>query len=102
MKARVEKVFANLDPKPDVVLLANSTDPHIDRSFFYLFEVPSGLFEGSVVLAHPDGTLDVTSSPLEAESAQLAARHDPHVKVHVVGRGKPRSSSRSSFLLPPR
>ena len=88
MKARVEKVFANLEPKPDVVLLANAVDPHIDGSFFYLFDVPSGLFEGSVELAHPDGSLDVTSSPLEAESAHQAAKHDPHVNVHVVGRGE--------------
>src|SRR5271170_2992306 len=88
MKARVEKVFANLDPKPDVVLLANATDPHIDRSFFYLFDVASGLFEGSFAIAHPDGSLDVASSPLEAESAHVAAKHDPHVNVHVVGRGE--------------
>jgi Xaa-Pro dipeptidase len=88
MKARVAKVFANLDPKPDVVLLANAVDPHIDGSFFYLFDVPSGLFEGSWAVAHPDGSLDVASSPLEAESAQLAAKHDPHVKVHVAGRGE--------------
>ncbi len=88
MKSRVEKVFANLPAKPDVVLLANSVDPHIDLSFFYLFDVPSGLFEGSVAVARPDGALDVTSSPLEAESAELAAKHDPHVAVHVVGRGE--------------
>jgi len=88
MKAGVENVFANLEPKPDVVLLANAVDPHIDRSFFYLFDVPSGLFEGSVAIAHPDGSLDVTSSPLEAESAELAAKHDPHVQIHVVGRGE--------------
>ena len=88
MKARVEKVFRHLDPKPDALLLANSTDPHLDQTFFYLFDVPAGLFEGSVAVAHPDGALDVLSSPLEAESAHQAAKHDPHVKVHVVGRGE--------------
>jgi Xaa-Pro aminopeptidase len=88
MKSRVLKVFANLPTKPDVVLLANSTDPHIDLSFFYLFDVASGLFEGSMAIAHPDGALDITSSPLEAESAELAAKHDPNVTVHVVGRGE--------------
>jgi Xaa-Pro aminopeptidase len=91
MKRRVEKVFSYLDPKPDAVLLANATDPHIDQSFFHLFEVPSGLFEGSVAVAHPDGSLDVTSSPLEAESAHLAAKRDPHVRVHVVTREGPDS-----------
>ncbi len=87
MKARVEKVFRHLDPRPDVLLLANATDPHLDQTFFYLFDVPAGLFEGSVAIAHPDGELDVLSSPLESESAYQAAKHDPHVKVHVVGRG---------------
>jgi len=86
MKARVQKIFERLDPKPDVLLLANATDPHLDQSFFYVFEVPSGLFEGSVAIAHPDGELDVLTSPLEAESAQQAAKNDPHVKLHVVNR----------------
>jgi hypothetical protein len=53
MKRRVEKVFAALDPKPDAVLLANATDPHLDQSFFHLFEVPGGLFEGSVADCPP-------------------------------------------------
>jgi Xaa-Pro dipeptidase len=86
MKSRVQKIFARLDPKPDVLLLANATDPHLDQSFFYLFDVASGLFEGSAAIAHSDGELEVLSSPLEAESAHLAAKKDPHVKVHVVTR----------------
>ncbi len=83
MKARVEKVFGHLDPKPEALLLANSVDPHLDGSFFYLFDVPSGLFEGSVAVAYPDGNLDVLSSPLEATSAHLAAKTDRHLTVHV-------------------
>jgi Xaa-Pro aminopeptidase len=86
MKHRVAKIFALLDPKPDALVIANAVDPHLDQSFFYLFEVPAGLFEGSVAIAHPDGELDVLSSPLEAETAFEAAKHDPHVKVHVVNR----------------
>jgi Xaa-Pro dipeptidase len=86
MKAHIQKIFDRLDPKPDVLLLANATDPHLDQTFFYVFDVSDGLFEGSVALAHPDGELDILSSPLEAESAQLAAKKDPHVKVHVVPR----------------
>ena len=87
MKSRVEKVFRHLEPKPDALLIANSVDPHLDQTFFYLFGAPSGLFEGSVAVAYPDGALDLLSSPLEAESAHEAAKHDPHVKVHVVNRG---------------
>ncbi|MFZ0891859.1 MAG: Xaa-Pro peptidase family protein [Thermoplasmata archaeon] len=86
MKARVQKIFRNLDPQPEAILLANATDPHLDQTFFYLFDVPAGLFEGSVAIAHPDGGLDILSSPLEAETAQVAAKHDPDVRVHVVGR----------------
>ncbi len=73
----MEKVFAALDPKPDAVLLANATDPHLDQSFFHLFEVPGGLFEGSVAIAHPDGSLDVTSSPLEAETRPSGRKARP-------------------------
>ena len=86
MKPRVLKIFAQLDPKPDAILLANSIDPHLDQTFFYVFDVPAGLFEGSVAVAHPDGELDVFSSPLEAETAHEAAKKDPHVTVHVAGR----------------
>jgi Xaa-Pro dipeptidase len=86
MKPRVQKVFAQLDPKPDVILLANAVEPHLDQTFFYLFDVPAGLFEGSVAIAHPDGELDVLTGALEAETAFQAAKGDPHVKVHVVSR----------------
>ena len=87
MKSRVEKVYRLLDPAPDALVIANSVDPHLDQTFFYLFGVPSGLFEGSVAIAHPDGEIYLLTSPLEAESAQLEAKRDPHVKVHVVDRG---------------
>jgi len=87
MKARVEKVFRFLDPKPDALLISNAVDPHLDQTFFYLFEVPCGLFEGSVLLAHRDGEIDVLTGALEAESAEHAAKKDGHAKVHVVNRG---------------
>jgi len=86
MKARIQRVFDRLDPKPDAVLLANAVDPHLDQSFFYFFGVPAGLFEGSAAIAHPDGELDILSDPLEAETAHEAAKADPHVRVHVVKR----------------
>lgn len=86
MKARIEKILGRLDKPVDALLLANSVDPHLDQSFFYVFNVPSGLFEGSVAIAHPDGKLDVLSSPLELQSAQEAAKADPHVTVHSVSR----------------
>ncbi|HTP56064.1 MAG TPA: Xaa-Pro peptidase family protein [Thermoplasmata archaeon] len=86
MKARIEKILARLGSPVDALVLANSVDPHLDQSFFYTFNVPSGLFEGSLAIAHPDGKLDVLSSPLELESAQQAAKADPNVTVHSVTR----------------
>lgn len=82
MKARVQKLFQLTDPKPEAILIANAVDPHLDGSFFWLFDVPSGLFEGSIAVAHPDGELDLYASILEAESAHTAAKKDPHVRVH--------------------
>lgn len=84
MKSRVRRIFEHLTPIPDALILANATDPHLDRSFFYVFDVPSGLFEGSFAVALPNGHLHVLSSPLEEESAEQAAKHDPDVDVHVA------------------
>jgi Xaa-Pro dipeptidase len=87
MKDRVRKVFAHLEASVDAIVLANSVDPHLDQSFFYLFDVPSGLFEGSVVVARRSGEIDLFTSPLEAQSAEEAAAHDRSVTVHRVERG---------------
>jgi Xaa-Pro aminopeptidase len=84
MKARVRRILELTHPKADALLLHNAVDPHLDGSFFYVFDVPSGLFEGSVAVGLPDGKLHVLSSPLEEESAVQAAKHDPDVTVHVM------------------
>lgn len=83
MKARIQKVFASLPPETEAVVIVNSIDPHLDQSFFYLFDVPSGLFEGCIEVAYPDGRMHVLSSPLEEESAVQAAKHDPTAEVHA-------------------
>ncbi len=87
MKDRVRRILGRLSPKADALLIANSVDPHLDGSFFYTFEVPGGLFEGSVAIGLPDGRLHVLSSPLEEESARQAAKRDPSVEVHVMTSG---------------
>jgi len=89
MKARVQRVFQRLDPKPEALVLANATEPHLDQSFFYLFDVPHGLFEDSFVVAHPDGEVDVLTARLEEQTAREAAKADPHVNVHVIERDAP-------------
>jgi Xaa-Pro dipeptidase len=83
MKERVQTVFRHLGSPADVLVLANSAEPHLDQAFFYLFDVPSGLFEGSIAIAYPDGRLTVFSSALEEESARQAAKLDPSVTVEV-------------------
>ena len=87
MKDRVRRVFERLDDSVEALLLANSEDPHLDQSFFYLFDAPSGLFEHGVAIAHRDGTLDILTSALEAQSAEEAAKGDRSVTVHKVDRG---------------
>jgi len=86
MRSRAQKVFQHLDPKPDAVVVANSTEPHLDQSFFYLTNVPHGLFEDSLAIAHPDGEVDLVTIRLEEETARETAKSDPHLKIHVVER----------------
>lgn len=84
MKDRVRRILELTTPRADALVIANSVDPHLDGSFFYTFDVPGGLFEGSISIGLPDGRLHVLSSPLEEESAIQAAKHDPDVDVHVM------------------
>ena len=84
MRDRVRRILELAPPGADALVLANAIDPHLDQSFFYTFDVPSGLFEGSVSIGLPDGTLHVLTSALEEESAIQAAKHDAGVEVHLM------------------
>jgi Xaa-Pro aminopeptidase len=84
MKERVQRIFRQLSPTPEAIVLVNSIEPHLDQSFFYVFDAAGGLFEGSAAIAFPDGSLHVSTSLLEEESALQAAKHDPHLDVHLV------------------
>jgi Xaa-Pro dipeptidase len=86
MPNRVQRVFDRLTPTPDALILANSEGPHVDTSFFYLFETLSGSFEGSLLVARPDGSVTVLTSPLEAETARQAAKSSRTVEVQVCTR----------------
>lgn len=86
MPDRVKRIFERLSPTPDALVLANSEGPQVDASFFYLFETPSGSFEESVIVARPDGSITVLTSPLEAETARLAAKENRSVEVVVCPR----------------
>ncbi|HZY70934.1 MAG TPA: Xaa-Pro peptidase family protein [Thermoplasmata archaeon] len=83
MKERIRRVFERFEVAPDALILANAVEPHLDQSFFYVFDAASGLFEGSIAVAHPDGKLDLITNALEEESARVAAKSDPDVAIHV-------------------
>lgn len=84
MKERVRRILELVTPKADALLIVNSIDPHLDGTFFYTFDVPSGLFEGSISIGFPDGRLHVLTSLLEEESAVQAAKHDASVTVQPM------------------
>jgi Xaa-Pro dipeptidase len=86
MPNRVQKIFQRLSPPVDLLLLANSESPHVDTSFFYLFEAQSGSFEGSRIIARPEGSMTLVTSPLEAESARQAVQGNGSVEVEVCAR----------------
>ncbi|MCI4353586.1 MAG: aminopeptidase P family protein [Thermoplasmata archaeon] len=86
MRERVRSIFRRLSPSPEALIVSNSEGPHIDTSFFYLFDVPSGSFEGSAIIARSDGSLTLLTSPLEAETARQAAAKDPSVEVQLCPR----------------
>lgn len=66
---RAKKVFNEIENagirKPDIVLLANSTAPMLDNSFFYLADLAEGLFERSYLLATKNGSISILTSPME-------------------------------------
>jgi Xaa-Pro dipeptidase len=72
MRERVKRIFKCLESPVDVILIANSTEPHLDMTFFYVTGIPGGLFEGSVAALYPDGSSTILTSDLEAESARGA------------------------------
>jgi len=72
MKNRVRQIYRNLDKNVDVIVLANSTDPHIDATFYYATGITTGLFEGCAAFLHPDGHTELLSSQLEEETARRA------------------------------
>ena len=66
------------------MIIANGEGTQIDTSFFYLFEAPSGAFEDNLIVARPDGSMTLLTSPLEAESAHQAARSDPSIQIEIT------------------
>ncbi len=72
MKDRVRRIFRLLKSPVDAIVVANSTEPHVDMTFAYATGVESGLFEGSVAVLTPNGGTTIITGALEAESARSA------------------------------
>lgn len=70
MKDRVKRIFRNVGGGPDLIVLLNSVEPHIDLSFFYATGLADGLFEGCAAWLTPDGGCDITTTALEEEAAK--------------------------------
>ena len=43
MASRVKRIFSHIDDGVDLVVFANSTDPHVDLSFMYATGLTDGL-----------------------------------------------------------
>jgi Xaa-Pro dipeptidase len=71
----VRNIFSQCGKSLDAILLKNTSLPFIDDNFFYVTGLEQGIFEGSAVLLHPDGAIDLLVSELEAESAHKATAH---------------------------
>ncbi|MFO7618710.1 MAG: Xaa-Pro peptidase family protein [Thermoplasmata archaeon] len=73
MEPRVKRIYENLErlneKSPDVIVLANATEPMLDMTFFYVTRLEVGRYEGSIAFLFPDGKLSMVTSLLEAESA---------------------------------
>src|SRR5438445_8937264 len=70
MKVRVKAIYRNLKTPVDAIVFSNSTDPHIDLSFFYATGLTDGLFEGCTAWLFPDGRCEIVTSALEEEAAR--------------------------------
>jgi Xaa-Pro dipeptidase len=70
MIQRVKNIFNNSKKTVDSIIIKNASAPFIDDNFFYLTGLEQGMFEGSCAVLHPDGSLDILVSELEAESAR--------------------------------
>lgn len=67
-KSRASRLMENC-PELDAIVIANGGEPFLDSTFWYLTEQMSGCFEGTFAIVSKDGTLDVITSTLEAETA---------------------------------
>ena len=88
-RKRAERIFSYVDGdkslkvKPDLFILANGVEPHLDSSFFYVTGFPYGLFEGSLLVAERNGRISLITSPLEEQIARNSAQKSIEIFVET-------------------
>ena len=70
MNKRIQRIFENIEQKPDAIIIKNRSEPYIDENFFYVTGLNKGLFEGSIALIYPTGDIKLLVSHLESEIAK--------------------------------
>ncbi len=95
MRERVKRIFANIEQDLDAILIKNSTEPYIDDNFFYATGLEKGLFEGSIAILYPEGSLELIVSELEEELAKKAKAN-----IHVYKNKKKFQDILKSSLSP--
>ncbi len=80
---RIKKIFLNCTQKTDCIVLKNAAIPYVDDNFFYVTNLEQGLYEGSLAVMYPDGSLDLLVSELEAESARKSQAHLTTYKTKI-------------------
>jgi len=93
LEKRVKNIFKNLQDCPDAIIVKNSSEPFIDNNFFYITGLKKGLFEGSAAIIFPDGSIELSVSELEAETARSA-----DVNLNVYKNGDEFNSILQSFV----
>jgi Xaa-Pro dipeptidase len=73
MSGRLQRIFKKAGEEVDVIVLTNSEEPMLDMAFSYVVGNSSGLFEGCLAFAWPEGKVDLLTSPLEETSARGTA-----------------------------
>ncbi len=63
-----KRIF-NYARETDTILIINGNENSVDKTFYYLTEAKSGIFEGSMLIVKPD-SITIVTSQLEEEAAR--------------------------------
>jgi Xaa-Pro dipeptidase len=70
LRARIKKIFEEIQEKPDAIIIKNTGEHFFDSNFFYVTGLEKGLFEGCAVVLFADGNIKLIVSQLESETAK--------------------------------